>query len=273
MFFSNPSLTPYKAVIESSIRSFCARISQKKLEKYLMLHYLFHINRIIQRNFTMHIIEKNKYNQYLSALLNGKKSLCATIVNYTKEKSPSIKELYTQLFQESLYEVGRLWELNQISVAVEHMATAITEGLMNIVYLEMAHTKKKGLRSIIASTQNEYHQIGAKMVADVFELNGWDTWYLGANTPTMELIRLADEINPHVIALSLSVYFNLAELSKMIDTIRKKNVRCSIIIGGQAFKHGNGTTFANQFFDVSYIESLDHLEMFINSIKIEQTNE
>jgi methanogenic corrinoid protein MtbC1 len=205
------------------------------------------------------------YKQYLSALISGKRHQCFEIANRTKEQMPSIKELYTQLFQESLYEVGRLWEFNQISVAVEHMATAITETLMNTLYSDMVQASPKGLRAIITSTQNEYHQIGAKMVADIFELNGWDTWYLGANTPTGELIRLAHDINPHVIALSLSVYFHLTELSDMIQTIQKEYTKGAIIIGGQAFKHGNGKQFANQFSEVHYIESLDTLEPFINS--------
>jgi len=208
---------------------------------------------------------ENIYKQYLSALIRGKRHHCSEIVNRTKEQMVSIKDLYTQLFQESLYEVGRLWEYNQISVAVEHMATAITESLMNTVYSDIVPDSQKDLRAIIGSTQNEYHQIGAKMVADIYDLNGWDTLYLGANTPTVELIRLADEIEPHVIGLSLSVYFHLSELSDMIQTIRKRDTKCSIIIGGQAFKSLNGTEFASQFSEVYYIESLDKLEQFINS--------
>ena len=29
----------------------------------------------------------------------------------------------------------------------------------------------------------ELHEIGIRMVADFFEMEGWDTYYLGANTP------------------------------------------------------------------------------------------
>jgi len=212
----------------------------------------------------MQIIENKMYRQYLTALLGGKRHQCFKIVDGIIQKTFSIKDLYIKLFHESLYEVGRLWESNQISVAVEHMATAITENMMNTVYSSLDQTENNGLRAIIASTQNEYHQIGAKMVADLLEINGWDTWYLGANTPTDDLIRLANDIEPHVIALSLSVYFHLSDLSDMIQTIRK-NSKCSILIGGQAFKHGNGNKFASQFSEVYYIESLKSLEQFIHS--------
>jgi len=210
-------------------------------------------------------INNNQYNQYLSALISGKRRSCHEIVDQIKNKMTSITYLYSQLFQESLYEVGRLWEFNQISVAVEHAATAITESLMNNVYADIEQADNKSLRVISTSAPNEYHQIGAKMVADLFEMNGWDTWYLGANTPTLELIHLAEDIKPHVIAVSLSVYFHLSDLTEMIQTIQKKITGSTIIIGGQAFRHGNGIEFAGQFSDVYYIKSLDHLENFINS--------
>jgi methanogenic corrinoid protein MtbC1 len=210
----------------------------------------------------------NEYKNYLSALIHGERRNCHNIVDRIKNNVATISDLYTQLFQKSLYEVGQLWEFNKISVAVEHVATAITESLMNNVYADIEQLSNTGLRVIIASAPNEYHQIGAKMVADIFELNGWDTWYLGANTPTSELIRIANDIQPHVIGLSLSVYFHLSDLATMIHTINKNLPESPVIIGGQSFKHGNGTDFAKQFLDVSYIDSLDSLEQFIKNFNM-----
>jgi methanogenic corrinoid protein MtbC1 len=210
------------------------------------------------------------FENYLSSLIKGKKVNCQDTLKLLTNKQLSIKELYTELFQKSLYEVGRLWEFNHISVAVEHMATAITESLMNVIYATMAISENRGFKALISSSENEYHQIGAKMVSDIFELNGWDTWYLGANTPVNELIRLASQISPHVIGLSLSVYFHLPELKNMITIIKDNYPECPVIIGGQAFKHGNGYLFAKTFPNTYYIESLDHLENFIKDFNNDQ---
>ena len=215
-------------------------------------------------------IENDQYKKYLSALVNGKRRVCYEIVDHTKKKMTSMTDLYTHLFQKSLYEVGKLWEFNHISVAVEHAATAITETLMNNVYADIEQLNSTNYRVLIASVPNEYHQIGAKMVADIFEINGWDAWYLGANTPTVDVIRLANDIKPHIIALSLSVYFHISELIAMIQTIQNNISRCQIIIGGQAFNHNNGEAFANQFSGVDYIKSLDQLEQYIKSYQNEE---
>ena len=39
----------------------------------------------------------------------------------------SLLDIYVEIFQESLYQVGRAWEMNELTVAEEHMATAITQ--------------------------------------------------------------------------------------------------------------------------------------------------
>ena len=42
-----------------------------------------------------------------------------------------IPDIYRDVFQDALYEIGTLWETNQISVAEEHMGTAITQYVMS----------------------------------------------------------------------------------------------------------------------------------------------
>ncbi|KPA09497.1 Cobalamin B12-binding domain-containing protein [Candidatus Magnetomorum sp. HK-1] len=213
------------------------------------------------------IISKDMYQEYFSSLIKGQRIQCHNIVHRLKDDQATLKNIYTQVFQESLYEVGKLWEYNHISVAVEHMATAITEALMNIVYEDLIIPDDTEFRALVSSAENEYHQIGAKMVADIFEMNGWGTWYLGANTPVNDLIQMIDKNDPHAIGISLSVYFHLPELETMIQKIRIKHHSIPIIIGGQAFKHGNGQTFAQQYSDVHYFENLDYLEKYLKEFK------
>ncbi len=96
-----------------------------------------------------------------------------------------LKSLYMDLFQRSLYAVGELWELNKISVAREHLATAITESLLNLVYPRLFENTPTGKKVVVSCAANELHQIGGKIVADFFELNGWESHFLGANTPVL----------------------------------------------------------------------------------------
>ena len=100
------------------------------------------------------------------------------------------------------------------------------------------------------------------MVADIFEMHGWDAYYLGANTPTHELVRFIRETAPDVIGLSLSVFFHMEYLENMIKTLGKEFKNIDILIGGQGFRKG-GAEIADSYPKVTYIRSLDELETWI----------
>ncbi len=202
------------------------------------------------------------YQVFLSHLLSGKRSQCFEIVETHLAANTPIKTLYEELFQRALYEVGQLWERNQISVAIEHIATAITEGLMNQIYPRLISGRRTHKRALIASVAGEYHQIGGKMVADIFEMHGWDSFYLGANVPVQELMRFITEIQPNVAGLSLSVYFHMENLRKTLDQLQSHFPHLKVIIGGQAFRIG-GAEIADRYPNVRYIATLDALEQFI----------
>ena len=42
----------------------------------------------------------------------------------------------------------------------------------------------------VACVAGEQHELGGRTLADVFELNGWRTSFLGANLPARELVVL-----------------------------------------------------------------------------------
>lgn len=78
-------------------------------------------------------IDESTYEQYLAALLGGNRTECARIVQALVSAGTGLKGLYIDLFQRAQYRVGELWEQQRISVAVEHLATAITERMLSLV--------------------------------------------------------------------------------------------------------------------------------------------
>ncbi len=206
-------------------------------------------------------ISENIYRLYLDALLEGDRAGCGRIVEDLLAQGIGIKSLYTDLFQRSLYKVGDLWESNRISVATEHLATAITEGMMGLVYprLFKRERTKQDRKVVISCTPNELHQVGSKMVADMFELYGWDSRFLGADTPGADILAYVRETAPDLVGLSLSVYFNLPFLKTVIEGIRSAFTDIDIFLGGQAFRWG-GIEAIKSYHGIVYIPTLDELE-------------
>lgn len=180
------------------------------------------------------MISEANYLHYLSALLDGDKAECTRIVNTLLENNTDIKEIYTKLFQRSMYRIGHLWESNRSSIAEEHIATKITESLLNLVYPRIMETPRNGKKIVITCVDKEFHEIGPRIVSDFFELNGWESIFLGANTPANEVLNIIKDKQPDLVGISNSFYINVLRLVKMIELIIGEFPDQEIIVGGQA---------------------------------------
>lgn len=211
------------------------------------------------------MLTTEKHKEYLSSLLRGDQTGALQIVEEATNSGYRLEDVYENLMKPALYEVGLLWEYNRISVATEHMATAISEYILNQVFGKISQ-KKFAKTVVLACVNEELHQVGIKMVGDVFERNGWQSYFLGAGIPSNELIRFVKESKPDMLAISLSVYFNFAALLSMIHSIRSQCPDLSIIVGGQAFTRFSPTQ--EQSLGVQYFRDLYALEKYLQTIKI-----
>jgi MerR family transcriptional regulator, light-induced transcriptional regulator len=202
---------------------------------------------------------EESYDRHLELLLAGDRNGCSGIVSQLLDDGIPIRQLYVGLLQRSLYEVGVLWEQNRISVAREHVATATTEFLLNLVYPRIFAEEHCGRTAVVACVANEQHLLGARMVADIMELNGWHSHFLGANTPVAELLALITETRPDLLALSLSLHSNLPSLLSTVAQVRLSFPELPLIVGGQAFRWG-GIELLDGFSGVTLLDTIDQLE-------------
>ena len=205
---------------------------------------------------------ENIYNDYFHSLLAGERSKCLEVVQSLLDHEVEIKTLYLELFQKSLYEVGELWERNQISVATEHLTTSITESAMGLMQPLLFARERVGKKAVVSCIANEFHQVGGKMVADIFEMHGWDGYFLGANTPLADLLKMLNETKPDILCFSLSIYSNLPNLITSIETIKIEFPGLQVLVGGQAFRWG-GSEVLKDLAKVELLESIEDLEKYL----------
>jgi methanogenic corrinoid protein MtbC1 len=210
------------------------------------------------------VLVVDDYTRYLNSLLVGDRRRCREQFEMWLAAGTDLRSLYQDIVQRSLYDVGRLWEQGRVSVATEHLATAITESLLNLVYPQLFALPRIGRTAVVTCVANEHHQIGGKMVADIFELNGWRGYFLGANTSMHDLLGMIREKRPDTVALSLTVYFSLDALLNAAMAIRTEFPAMPILVGGQAFRWG-GRDRVECIVNAHYLSSLADLETWIQS--------
>ena len=177
-------------------------------------------------------IKQSHFLSFFNSLVDGEKEKCTHIVQSLLNDGYDLKDIYNELFKKSLYRIGKLWDHDKMSIPEEHMATQIVESLIS--RFAPVGNSNSDRKVVVTCIDKEFHEIGAKMVSNVFELEGWNSYYLGASVPSKEILKFVKQIDPEVIALSWSLYLNLGRFLDVVDHLTRFFPTKKIIVGGQA---------------------------------------
>jgi len=180
--------------------------------------------------------------KYLDLLLKRDRQAALALIKEAVDTGTPIGDIYLGVFQPVQREVGRRWQTGSLNVAEEHYVTAATQMVMSQLYPRIFATPRRGYRLLATTVGGEYHEMGIRMVADLFELNGWDTYFLGASTPDRSMIDAVSEWKPDIVAVSATMTFNVSQAAGLIATLRQAENGCrpGIIVGGLPFNVADG---------------------------------
>ncbi len=186
-------------------------------------------------------IDKSKHkeiaSEYLNSLLERNKRKSSSIILESLKSDISIEEIYIEVFNPVMKEIGNLWYKGEITVDKEHYATAVTQGVMSQLYSRIFSTPRNDKTMVALCVGNELHEMGIRMLCDLFELKGWDTVYLGAAIPQESILLSLEEYNPELLLLSVTMPNYLKDCKDLISEIKaiKKYENIKIAVGGRAF--------------------------------------
>jgi len=185
---------------------------------------------------------KDLSTQYRTLLLEGDRQSASRLILDSVNAGETVKDIYIHVFQDSLYEIGRLWQTNQITIAQEHFFTAATQMVMSQLYPYIFANQNNFLLIIAAIVDSNMHDIGIRMVADFFEMEGWDTYYLGGNAPAQAIMQALHEKSPDLLALSVTISKQIPVVEEVIRTMRSGNghSKTKVIVGGPPFNISEG---------------------------------
>ena len=145
----------------------------------------------------------------------------------------SVAGLYERVIAPAMWRIGTLWEQGAISVADEHLATALTHQVMAGIYGPSLGHKLMPGRVLLAAVEGEQHALGLRMAADVIELAGFETIYLGADVPTADLLQVVTARAPDLVALAATMPASSTALDRAIAGIQGADPGLSVLFGGQ----------------------------------------
>lgn len=150
------------------------------------------------------------------------------------QEGMGMETLYGRVIAPALWRIGCLWEEGAITVADEHLATAITHRVMASAYgLSFGRAASRPGRILLAAVEGQRHGLGLRMAADVLELGGYEVNYVGEDVPLDALVGAVESRNPDLIGLSSTLEFDTSSLGPAVSRLADRFPETPILLGGQ----------------------------------------
>lgn len=173
--------------------------------------------------------------EYMDSLFAKDNKKTMYLVKKFLDKGISVDDIYVGVLAESMRRVGELWHTSKITVDMEHYCTSATQLAMTQLYPEVFAAEPVGKTLLCACPGTELHEMGARIVADVFENNGWDSIYLGAAVPIDYMLEAVRTNKPDLVALAVTMPQHLIDCAQLVKAIKKEFPQQKIAVGGRAF--------------------------------------
>ncbi len=180
---------------------------------------------------------------YLAAVLCGDRRRALQIILDAANGADGlpavpVRNLYLDVLLPAQFELGRMWHLNEATVAEEHLVTATTQLVLSQLYTMLPMGPRNGLTAVAASVEGNAHDVGVRVLADLLEADGWSVVYLGASVPGAELAQAVEMFRADLVAVSAGLGCQLPAVTQTIECLRSggecgRNVR--ILLGGAGF--------------------------------------
>lgn len=177
--------------------------------------------------------------EYMEALLAGDRERAGELVMRALDRGMEIRALYEGVFERTLKELGQLWVEGRVDVATEHFFTEATQSIMSQLYprLVAQAREKKPLTCLAMSVCGELHDIGVRMVADFFQMQGWHTFFLGGNLCNEDIVKSVVAHGAQLLALSGTMFFNVEAVARAVRAVRAVDSlrQLTVLVGGLPF--------------------------------------
>lgn len=156
----------------------------------------------------------------LDALVEGDEAAARNIARRLVDEGSGVIDVIQDTVVPPLVEIGRRWHEGELSIWVEHRASAIVERMLG----ELAPNprgRRRGTVAVAALT-GDLHALPTSMAAVALRDDNWNVHHLGANMPPEELHRFCRDHGVDVVVLS-STNPDVAEAThRVADELRSE---------------------------------------------------
>lgn len=163
-----------------------------------------------------------------------------------------------------IYEVGRAWQEDRVTIAQEHQLTEVLQDLLRGLRGQVIGSERsfsESDRIILTTFTGERHGLGLQLVALVIALYGREPVLLGVDLPIEEIARVSSEVPRSPVAISVSTSTGGPTTDRTIAALRRElNPKTALLIGGRGARRARRGVR-----DVVYLPTLAEFELWLQT--------
>jgi len=188
------------------------------------------------------MIRENILERYLDALLRGDRKVCRTVIEESLQTGVPANSVYAHIIWPIMVEIEKLLRADRITPIQEHLATRINRTIVDQLQNKLPRRPSKDKKIVVCCAPDQLQELGAQMMADLFESDGWDVRFLGGGLTNDDVLAFVNEYAPDLLLIYGTAPKQAPDVRRLIDTIRDVNAwpNMRIMLSGGLFNRAEG---------------------------------
>ncbi|MEN6387020.1 MAG: cobalamin-dependent protein [Phycisphaerales bacterium] len=181
--------------------------------------------------------------RYMDALLTGDRHVCREVIeDVLHNNNASIIGVYSDVIWPMMLEIDKLYRQDKITSVQEHLATRINRTIVDQLQNKLPKQPAIAKKVIVCSSAKEIGELGAQMVADMFESSGWSVRFIGGGLSNDDILTYVHDFAPDCLVVYGTEPSDTPLVRAIIDRIKDVNAHpdMKIMLCGGVFGRAEG---------------------------------
>ena len=188
------------------------------------------------------MVKENLLARYLEPLLHGDRKACRSVIEEALQSGIPANSVYVNIIWPIMVEIEKLLRHDKITPVQEHLATRVNRTIVDQLQNKLPRRPRKNRKIVVCCAPDELQELGAQIMTDLFESNGWEVRFLGGGLTNDDILAFINEYSPSILLIYGTAPKQAPDVRRLIDTIKSVNAwpDMRIMVSGGLFNRAEG---------------------------------
>lgn len=153
----------------------------------------------------------------------------------------SAADFFDKILRPVMHTIGDNWANNKISIATEHVASNVAQGLVKII-MDRNQGESNKKKVLICVPQGEEHRLGCDVLETYLSSKGFKVYNLANSAPNESILSFIETSKPDVVFVSITLEDNIKPGQRLVKKI-SESYDTPVFVGGFALENEKSPKF------------------------------